>query len=111
MAVPDDRGPGSEKRQDLRFRFMGVVFLHWIEADDENYVMGKCVDISMGGLGVEVALRIPVGTEVKVRAEWVNLDGSATVRRASRRGAVFQIGLQLKHPLDPDVLAKALLME
>ncbi len=61
--------------------------------------MGKCLDISVGGLGVEVAKRIPVGTEVRVRADWVNLDGVATVRHIRERGGVFHTGLELKRPL------------
>jgi hypothetical protein len=67
-----------------------VIFLSWSEAGGENYVMGRCLDISVGGLGVEVAKRIHVGTSVRVRADC----------------GVFQLGLELKQPLPPEVLAK-----
>jgi hypothetical protein len=43
---------------------------------------------------------------VKVHADWVNLDGAATVQHVSRAGGVFQLGLKLKKPLPPGVLEK-----
>jgi hypothetical protein len=108
MADSPKRGKDyqPEQRRYSRFRYIGVVFLSWTEPDGENYVMGKCLDISEGGLGVEVARRIAVNTEVKVHADWVNLDGAATVQHVSRAGGVFQLGLKLKKPLPPGVLEK-----
>ena len=97
-----------EQRRASRFRYVGVIFLAWTEADGENHVMGRCLDISVTGLGVEVARRIFVGTEVRVRADWMNLDGIATVRHSRERGGVFQIGLELKRPLSPEILAKVI---
>jgi hypothetical protein len=107
MADSPDRGaaPQSEQRRYSRFRYIGVVFLSWIESDGENHVMGRCLDISEGGLGVEVASRISVGTEVRVHADWITLDGAATVRHITRAGGVFQLGLELKRPLPPEALA------
>jgi hypothetical protein len=108
MADSAERGTdsGHEQRRASRFRYVGVIFLSWIEPSGKNYVMGRCLDISVGGLGVEVAKRIHVGTEVSVRADWVDLDGAATVRHSRERGGVFYIGLELKRPLSPEVLAK-----
>jgi hypothetical protein len=110
MVDSGDRGgdPHQEQRKASRFRYVGVIFLSWTEPGGENYVMGRCLDISVGGLGVEVAKRIPVGTEVRVRADWVNLDGAATVRHIRERGGVFHTGLELKRPLSPEVLAKVI---
>jgi PilZ domain len=104
----EDSGERSaaEQRQYSRFRYIGVVFLSWTEPGGENHVMGRCLDISEGGLGVEVARRISVGTEVRVRADWVKLDGVATIRHSRERGGVFHVGLQLKQPLLPEILAK-----
>jgi hypothetical protein len=67
--------------------------------------MGRCLDISEGGLGVEIARRIAVGTHVRVHADWVSLNGAATVRHVTAVGGVFQLGLELKQPLSPEVLA------
>ncbi len=98
-------GPRPELRRYSRYRYIGVVFLSWTEPDGDNYVMGRCLDISEGGLGVEIARRIAVGTQVRVHADWVSLDGAATVRHIAPGGGVFQLGLQLKQPLSPEVLA------
>jgi PilZ domain len=108
MAVSGERGAGPqhEQRRASRFRYIGVIFLSWIEPGGENYVMGRCLDISVTGLGVEVAKRIPVGTEVRVRIDWLNLDGAATVRHIREGGGVFNIGLELKQALPPEALAK-----
>jgi hypothetical protein len=72
----------------LCFRYVGVIFISWIAPGGDNHVMGRCRDISVGGLGVEVAKRIHVGNEVRVRADWVNLDGAATVRHSREQSGV-----------------------
>lgn len=77
-----------------------------MDAHNKNYVMGKCLDISEGGVGIELGRRISVGTEVTVRADWVSLDDKATVRHVTERGAVFHLGLQFKHALRTDVVAQ-----
>jgi hypothetical protein len=110
MAVSGERGadPRHEQRRAPRFRYIGVIFLSWIRSGSKNYVMGRCLDISEGGLGVEVAKPILVDTEVRVRADWANLDGAATVRHIAERGGAFHLGLELKQPFPPEVLAKVL---
>jgi hypothetical protein len=107
-AVPSEGDPGArrDQRQAPRYRYLGVIFLSWIEPDGENHVMGRCLDISEGGLGVEIRRRVAVGTEVRVRADWVKLDGAATVRHLIGRNGAFHIGLQLKQPLSTESLAQ-----
>ncbi len=105
----------EEQRRHSRVRYIGVVFLSWEEPggddNDDNHVMGRCVDISQGGLAVQLSKRIFVGTEVRVRADWVKLDGLATVRHSREAGGVFQLGLQFKRPLSPEILAQAITPE
>jgi hypothetical protein len=96
--------PQRNQRRASRFRYFGVIFLSWIEPGGENFVMGKCLDISVSGLGVQVARRISINTEVRVRADWMTLDGAAIVRHVQERGGVFQIGLQMQQPLRPETL-------
>jgi hypothetical protein len=105
MEGSGERSAGEQRRAS-RFRYIGVIFLSWIEPGGDNHVMGRCLDISEGGLGVEVARRIFVGTEVRVQADWVILDGVATVRHSRELGGVFHLGLQLKQPLRPEILAE-----
>jgi hypothetical protein len=96
----------GEQRRYLRFRYIGVIFLSWVEPDGNNHVMGRCIDISEGGLGIEISRRISVGAEVRVRADWVKLDGIANVRHIREQGGGFQIGLELKEPLPSEALAE-----
>jgi hypothetical protein len=108
MAASNEVGAvvGHDQRRSPRFRHFGAIFLSWMGPRGKNYVMGRCVDISAGGLGVEIASRLSLNTEVTVRAEWANLNGAATVRHIANRGGVFHLGLELKNPFPPEVLAK-----
>jgi hypothetical protein len=98
--------PRTELRRSPRYRFFGVIFLSWIGPRGKNHVMGRCLDISEGGLGIEIANQISVDTEVTVRAEWANLDSTATVRYAQTENGVWHLGLELKQPLTPEVIAE-----
>jgi hypothetical protein len=49
-----------------------------------------------------------VGTEVKVHADWIDLNGKAVVRRITPGGGVFQLGLELDTPLPGAALMKIL---
>jgi hypothetical protein len=108
MAVSDDSNsqPPPQQRRSLHFRYFGAIFLSWIGPGGKNYAMGRSFDISEHGLGVEIAIRISVDSVVTVRAEWAQLDNTAIVRRIVPRGGVFQLGLELKQPLAPEVLAQ-----
>ena len=97
----------SESRRHPRFQYYGVVFISWKMFDGQrNYALGKCLDVSERGLGLELSARIPVGSFVRVRAYGLNLDGSATVRHVARRVGGYGLGVELSKSLDSDVLAK-----
>jgi hypothetical protein len=97
----------SESRRHQRFQYGGVVFISWRTFDGQrNYALGRCLDVSEQGLGLELSARIPVGSFVKLRAYKLNLDGSATVRHIARLPVGYGLGLELSQPLDPDVLAE-----
>jgi len=109
---PPEEIPATRRQQQRvspRFRYFGAIFLSWTGPRGKNAVMGRCFDISANGLGVEVAARISVGTEVTVRAEWVNLNSSATVRHIAQKGGAFQLGLELDRSLPPELLKKLVL--
>jgi len=94
-----------ENRRHPRIQYAGIVFISWKTFDGQkNCALGRCLDVSEHGLGLELSARIPVGSFVKVRAYKLNLDGSATVRHVSRRPGGYGLGLELSQPLDPDVL-------
>ena len=96
-----------ERRLYPRIQYEGVVFISWKTFDGQrNHVLGRSLDVSERGLALAVAVRIPVGSFVKVRAEGLRLDSSATVRRVGRLPGGYLLGLELSESLDPDVLAK-----
>ena len=96
-----------EQRRHARFVYAGLVFISWKTFEGErNYVLGRCLDVSEIGVGVALPARIAVGSFVRIRAERLHLDASATVRRVVRREGGFILGLELSKPLDPDVLAE-----
>jgi hypothetical protein len=97
----------AENRRHPRFQYRGVVFISWKMFDGQkNCALGRCLDVSEQGLGLELSARIPVGSFVRVRAYKLNLDCSATVRHVSRRPVGYGLGLQLSQPLEPDVLSE-----
>ena len=97
----------SELRLDPRIPYSGVVFISWKTFDGQrNHVLGRAVDVSQQGIGIELATRIPVGSFVRVKAYGLNLDGSGTVRHVSRRSSGYVLGLELSESLDLTILAE-----
>ena len=96
-------------RRDPRIRFGGggVHLLEdFLTVRRNRYLWGRALDVSERGIGVELATRIPVGSFVRVRAYGLNLVGSGTVRRFSRRTGGYVLGLELSEALDPNCLAE-----
>jgi len=97
----------AELRRHPRIQYAGIVFLSWKTFDGQrNHVLGRSLDVSERGIALMLATRIPVGSFVRVRAEGLNLDGSATVRRFARLPGGYVLGLELSESLDPDILAE-----
>lgn len=95
----------SELQSDPPVPYSGVVFISWQTFDGHrNHVLGRGVAVSERGLGIELATRIPVGSFVRVAADSLNLDGSGTVRRVSRRPIGYVLDLELSGSLDTDIL-------
>ena len=60
---------------------------------------GKCLDVSEEGIRVEVPEPIPARTNVMLRAEQMNLTGSAIVKHVERQGLSYFLGLELSQAL------------
>jgi hypothetical protein len=54
----------------------------------------RCIDVSEGGLRLELARRIEPGSYVNVRADKYHLNASARVRSVLARGARYHIGFE-----------------
>jgi PilZ domain len=97
----------SEFRRDPRIPYSGVVFISWKTFDGQrNHVLGRALDVSERGISIELAIRIPVGSFVRVRAFGLNLDCSGTVRRTSRRIGRHVLGLELSESVNSNLLAE-----
>jgi hypothetical protein len=98
--------PASDVRKHRRIPYMGPIRLSWEdERGQPRFVQSKCVDISERGLRVEAPQPIPVRTCVMLRAERINLSGSATVRHSERYGAKYLLGIELSQILHEKTLA------
>jgi hypothetical protein len=60
----------------------------------DRLLSGHTVDVSQDGLRVELKERIDEGVFVNFRADGLKLHGTASVRRCTRQGAKYVIGLQ-----------------
>ena len=97
----------AESRHAPRAPYAGVVFVSWKTFDGQrNHVLGRSINVSERGLALALGIRIPVGSYVKVQADGLNLNGSATVRRVAHLPGGYLLGLELSASLDPDILAK-----
>jgi len=97
----------TERRLDPRIPYSGVVFISWKTFDGQrNHVLGRAVNVCQQGIGIELAIRIPVGSFIRVKSYGLNLDGSGTVRHVSRRSSGYVLGLELSESLDSTILAE-----
>ena len=71
----------KENRQYHRIPYSGPARISW---EDEHglirFAHAKCIDVSEGGLRIEMSESIPVRSQISLRADRINLSGSATVR-------------------------------
>jgi hypothetical protein len=97
------------KRRHERIPYTGPVRLSW---EDERgqvlYTSGRCVNVSDGGLRIEVPEWVPVRTNVTLRADRINVSGTAVVKHVSRRGTRFLLGLAISQQLRSQGLSKLL---
>jgi hypothetical protein len=93
-------------RRHHRLLYTGHVDLSWTDTRGQvKFVRTKCLDISDNGISVQAPEPIPVRSSVSLRAERLNLSGSATVRHVIRIGAKFILGLELSGSVPRKTLA------
>ena len=107
--IGDTRELHLSKRDIRRYQripYLGAVGISW---EDEHglprYAPATCLDVSEGGLRIEVPERIPVSSRISLRADRINLQGSATVKHIARRGSKYILGLNLSQALRDQALA------
>src|ERR1035438_2973321 len=89
--------PKKEIRRHPRIPYFGRVRISWQDSQGcPRYMTGKCLDVSEAGIRVEVPEPIPARTNVMLRAEQLNLTGSAIVKHVARQGLNYFLGLDRK---------------
>ena len=97
-----------ELRRHRRRPYSGSIRVAWENPPGLcRYAQAKCLDISEGGLRVQSPVPIPIHTRVILRAEGMNLAGSASVRHMTRHGSKFILNLHLSEALPTEALPDA----
>ncbi len=96
----------KDKRQHHRVQYFGPAHISW---DDEQgitrFAHAKCVNVSEGGLRIEVGEPIPVRSQISLRADRIGFSGSATVRNIAWRGCKYVLGVNLSQIQPTEALA------
>ena len=96
----------KDKRQHHRMQYFGPAHIFW---DDEQgitrFAHAKCVNVSEGGLRIEVGEPIPVRSQISLRADRIGFSGSATVRNIAWRGCKYVLGVNLSQIQPTEALA------
>ena len=96
----------KENRQYRRVPYSGPARISW---EDERgltrFAHAKCIDVSEEGLRIETSEVIPVRSQISLRADRINLSGSATVRNIRGRGSKYILGVNLSQTQAAEVLA------
>lgn len=95
----------KDARRHRRIPYIGPVMVSWDERGETRYARGKCIDVSEGGLRLELPVAVPPGTGISLRAERMSISGSARVRHMTRYGGKYLVGVELGQALHEQALA------
>jgi hypothetical protein len=96
----------TNTRKYQRVLFVSNVHLTWEDsAGAPKFAIGKSIDISEGGLQVELLEAIPIGTRVNLNIQRIMLVGTTTVKHSARYGAKYKVHVELSQPLHEKTLA------
>jgi PilZ domain len=97
IRVPKGR---KHNRRQVRFYYSGPVRLFWDDAEGRTkYLEALCVDISENGLRVDSNESLPMNTRVSLRADLIELAGTAIVRHIHGQDSHFILGLEFSPAL------------
>jgi hypothetical protein len=87
--------PPKDLRRHCRVPYASPLDIGSTTNGETKVVHATLLEISLGGMRVEVPEPFPIGTLVTLRADAIHLSGSAVVRHASQVGTKFILGLEL----------------
>jgi len=95
----------NNQRLHPRVPYCGPARISW---EDERgltrFAHAKCIDVSRAGLRIESSEPIPLLTRLSLRADRINVSGSATVRNIAWRGCKYILGLNLSQTQPAELL-------
>ena len=92
-------------RRNVRIPYIGPVDASWDDGREIRYARGRSVDVSEGGLKLDLPVFFPHGVTISLHLGRLNIRGMARVRHAVRRGSKFLIGVELSQPLKAAALS------
>lgn len=88
-------------RRHERVSFPGVVRLCWKDSiGNDKVASGRCIDMSVSGLRLEVPEALVERSYVSVKADSVGFAATASVRHCVRARGKFIVGLEFSSPLN-----------
>ncbi|MGJ5815012.1 PilZ domain-containing protein [Paludibaculum fermentans] len=85
----------NEERRHVRHPLPGKVKLHWRTAEGHSFHSpAKCLNISRGGLRLELERSIPIDTMVSIESPQFRIAGVAYVRHCVAKGIRFVVGIE-----------------
>jgi PilZ domain len=98
-------------RRQARVEVAVPVDVMWTDRHgDERFATARSIDICESGIRIQVPEALPERSYVRLRADRINLAGSASVRSCVKKGTKFVVGLEFSGGLTwkRPVAAKAL---
>jgi Tfp pilus assembly protein PilV len=81
-------------RPEQRYSVDFQVFLTWQRNGVMQRVVGRCVDLSPSGAGLETRDKLETRSTVLVHSEQFGRMGLASIRRCTREGMKYNVGLE-----------------
>ncbi len=108
MPIHTEMRVSKNARRGTRTKCSVPVILAWSEEEGtERLARGTCIEISSTGIRVALPHPIPYLAYVTLRLGGPGLAVSGRVRHVRRTGLNAIVGLELRQPLNPEVLKAA----
>jgi len=95
----------KDHRLHTRVPYCGPARISW---EDERgltrFAHAKCIDVSREGMRIESSEPIPLLSRLSLRADRINVSGSATVRNVAWRGCKYILGVNLSQTQPAEVI-------
>jgi PilZ domain len=77
-----------------RIPYMGPMRISWEDQDQPCFATARSIDLSEGGMRVELMQQVPRGARILIAAERLKLSASALVQRVERNSGRYLLGVR-----------------